>query len=287
MQEEKRELFRIGEVARLFGLSVGTLRHYEKIGLLPPEFVDPQTGYRYYSTRQFESLNTIRYLRALDMPLEEIVGFLRDRDVEKMTGLLLRQKEIVQRKRHALDIISRKIDRRLQQIQDARRSVLDQIRLLKIPGHRVAWIRNEVTPSTYLDLETSIRQLETGQESAMVFLGKVGVGITRESLERKAFARYELVFLLLEEEDDFSGPCEYLSDTLCAVVRFCGEHRDAAAYYHRLDAFLERHGLAIAGFSREITMIDYGLTGNREEFVTEIQIPVQPLSGAEGRKNAE
>ena len=66
------QLFSIGDVSKLFHLSVSSLRHYEALGLLTPERVDPNTGYRSYSIRQFEVLNTIRYLRALDMPLSEI-----------------------------------------------------------------------------------------------------------------------------------------------------------------------------------------------------------------------
>ena len=77
----ERELFQIGEVARMYHLSVGTLRHYERIGLLAPERTDPATGYRYYSARQLEQLTSIRYLRALDMPLEEITAYMNDRDV--------------------------------------------------------------------------------------------------------------------------------------------------------------------------------------------------------------
>ncbi len=46
--------------------------------------------------------------------------------------------------------------------------------------------------------------------------------------------------------------------------------------YARLLAYTEAHGLAPAGFSREITMIDYGLTNDPEKFVTEITIPVRP-----------
>lgn len=57
-----QELFSIGDVAQLFRLSVSSLRHYETIGLLTPEYTDPATGYRYYGPRQFEVLNTIRYL---------------------------------------------------------------------------------------------------------------------------------------------------------------------------------------------------------------------------------
>lgn len=52
----EQELFRIGEVAKMYHMSVGTLRHYEQMGLLQPEYTDPATGYRYYSVRQFEQL---------------------------------------------------------------------------------------------------------------------------------------------------------------------------------------------------------------------------------------
>lgn len=51
-----QELFRIGEVAKMCHMSVGTLRYYEQMGLLQPEYTDPATGYRYYSVRQFEQL---------------------------------------------------------------------------------------------------------------------------------------------------------------------------------------------------------------------------------------
>ena len=74
------KLFSIGEMARLFHLSVSSIRHYEALGLITPEYVDPETGYRYFSARQFEPFNTIRYLRALDMPLDEIEDFLHNRE---------------------------------------------------------------------------------------------------------------------------------------------------------------------------------------------------------------
>ena len=45
--------------------------------------------------------------------------------------------------------------------------------------------------------------------------------------------------------------------------------------YARLLAYTKAHGL-VAGFSREITLIDYGLTSDPEKFVTEITIPVRP-----------
>lgn len=47
---DKKNLFGIGEVAKMFHLSVSSLRHYENIGLLKPEYIAPGSGYRYYGT---------------------------------------------------------------------------------------------------------------------------------------------------------------------------------------------------------------------------------------------
>lgn len=47
------------------------------------------------------------------------------------------------------------------------------------------------------------------------------------------------------------------------------------AQYRRLLTRIAQEGMQIAGFSREITLIDYGITNDPEKFVTEICIPVR------------
>lgn len=270
---EKSGLFPIGEIATLFHLSVGTLRHYEKLGLLQPEYIDPDSGYRYYSTRQFESLNTIRYLRVLDTPLEQIADFLKKRDVEHIQKLLRQQKETIIQKRRELEIIEHKIDNRLQQIEDAVTSELDTIRFVSYPARRITWIRNPLFIRSHLDLEVPIRQLEGKQKDATVFLGKIGVGILQEHLIAGEFQKYDMVFMLLDLEDEFEGNVEEIPAETCATLRFRGSHADAPAQYQKLAAFIAEHKLRVAGFSKEITMIDYGITNDMDKFVTEIQIP--------------
>ena len=113
------KLFQIGEMARLFHLSISSIRHYEALGLVTPERIASDTGYRYYSVRQFEAFNTIRYLRTLDMPLPEIADFLRNRDVNKIEEKLQAQKAAVTETQRELVRIERKIDARLRQLQEA------------------------------------------------------------------------------------------------------------------------------------------------------------------------
>lgn len=274
---ENKRLFQIGDVAKMFHLSVGSLRHYEKIGLLQPEYIDNETGYRYYSTRQFECLNTIRYLRVLDMPLDKIADFLKNRDINIIQEMLWQQKEAVVRKQNELKIIEKKIDNRLQQIQDALSSELDTVRIIQVGPRRIAWIGNNLSIKSYLDLETSIRQLDQHQKDAVIFLGKVGVGITKERLLSEQYNIYDMVFVLLDLEDTYGGSVDELPEETCVALRFCGSHKDSPAYYKKLADFISAHKLCIAGFSKEITMIDYAITNDTSRFVTEIQIPIKPI----------
>ncbi|MGZ4132753.1 MAG: MerR family transcriptional regulator [Actinomycetota bacterium] len=67
------DLMPIGRFARLTGLTVKALRHYDAQGLLHPSTVDPGSGYRLYGTDQLETGRLIRRLRDLDVPLD-VVG---------------------------------------------------------------------------------------------------------------------------------------------------------------------------------------------------------------------
>ena len=48
---DKTNLFSIGNIAKLFSLSVGSLRHYENLGILKPEYIDEKTGQRLIAER--------------------------------------------------------------------------------------------------------------------------------------------------------------------------------------------------------------------------------------------
>lgn len=270
-----QKLFSIGNVAKMFHLSVSTLRHYEHIGILKPEYVDEVTGYRYYSTNQFEVLNTIRYLRALDMPLGEIAKFLQNREIQTIEEKLKLQKEEVVRKRKELERIEKKIDRRLWMLQDAQNCKLDEIELVKMPPGRLVWLEESLKIQGTLDMEESIRRLEESGEEGVVFLGKVGLSISPEHLEKCEFEQYDSVFLLLDQEDIFEGNILQMPESLCVRIRFCGSHKESFKHYKKLIKYIRNNKMSIDGFSREITLIDYGITNDTDKFVTEISIPIR------------
>jgi DNA-binding transcriptional MerR regulator len=78
----------IGDFSRATYLSVKTLRHYHRVGLLEPADVDPGTGYRRYTTDQIPTAQVIRRFRDLDMPLEQIGAVLRAPDLRTRNELI-------------------------------------------------------------------------------------------------------------------------------------------------------------------------------------------------------
>jgi len=72
MESLDTALMPIGRFARLTGLTVKALRHYDELGLLQPAAVDPATGYRSYSSAQLGRAEAIRLLRRLEVPLDDV-----------------------------------------------------------------------------------------------------------------------------------------------------------------------------------------------------------------------
>ena len=72
MEERQENLYSIGEAAEILGISVQTLRYYDKIKLLEPAYINPNTGYRYYSYIQLSLIDRIRYLQNFGLSLKDI-----------------------------------------------------------------------------------------------------------------------------------------------------------------------------------------------------------------------
>ena len=65
-------MMHISKFAEFCGTTVKTLRHYDRIGVLSPDYVSPQNGYRYYHWSTAERYFQIRSLQEAGMTLREI-----------------------------------------------------------------------------------------------------------------------------------------------------------------------------------------------------------------------
>jgi DNA-binding transcriptional MerR regulator len=117
-------VIRIGDFARLAGVSIETLRHYDELGVLRPARVDGFTGYRYYAAEQLARLNRIVALKDLGFSLKQIEEVLDGITLERLSGML--------------DLARVQAERRLEE---------DQIRLARIASRLRQLELEEVMPN--------------------------------------------------------------------------------------------------------------------------------------------
>jgi len=83
-----KDLYSIGEVSKIMGISIQTLRYYSAIELLKPKYTNPTTRYRYYSADQLHFIDRIKYLQKFGMSLNEIRDILVNDDIPKLVDYL-------------------------------------------------------------------------------------------------------------------------------------------------------------------------------------------------------
>ena len=101
----------IGRFARLAGLTVPQLRHYDRRGLLVPVARDRRSGYRYYTEAQAAAARAIALLRSIDVPLADIQELLAAPEPERVRRVFAEHRRRVERRlaeaRTALESIDR------------------------------------------------------------------------------------------------------------------------------------------------------------------------------------
>ncbi len=100
----------IKKFAELTGVSVRTLHYYDEIGLLKPDKVDEQSGYRFYGDKAFARMQEILFYRELDFSLRDIADILSSPNYDK-TEALRGQKRLLTLKKERLEGIIEAIER--------------------------------------------------------------------------------------------------------------------------------------------------------------------------------
>ncbi len=97
------------EFAERAGVTVRTLHHYDRLGLLKPSRYT-EAGYRLYGEQDFARLQQIVTLKFIGLPLKRIKELLGNREVD-LRGTLRLQRAIVEEKRRHLEKVMQAIER--------------------------------------------------------------------------------------------------------------------------------------------------------------------------------
>ncbi|MCY6485509.1 MerR family transcriptional regulator [Clostridium aestuarii] len=267
--------FSIGEMSKLHNIPIKTLRYYDEIGLFKPIEVNKDNGYRYYSTEQFEQLNTINYLKFLGIPLKEIKNYLEIRNIDYFLELLNREKRITENRINQLTLIKNRFENRIKEIEESRKiRELEVVQIKRVKERKILSLKGKI--NTELELEIYLRKLENmANITSTIIIGRVGLTVSIDNIRKHKFYEYNSIFILLEEESNNElvktlEQCEY------ACIYYRGyDHKESAKYYEIILNYLEKNNYEIIGDAIERVIINQYISKNKEDYLTEIEIPVK------------
>jgi DNA-binding transcriptional MerR regulator len=268
-------MLKIGEFARLGRVSPRMLRHYDQLGLLRPERVDGETGYRSYDVRQLSRLHRLLALRDLGFTLEQISGLLdRELPAEQLRGMLLLRRAQLE---HAVADEQRRLRRveaHLRALEGSSTMKSQDVVIKQTPPTRVAEatavaagldpehigpLFAELAPKLIGHLEEAGAQPGTliGYYDEPDDDGSVGVHVAFEIGDQAVSASdgIEIVDLPIIE---------------VASVVHRGSMDNVGSVYEALIAWVEDSGYELAGYSREL----YHEMDANGPSVTELQMPI-------------
>lgn len=272
------ELLPIGRFARLTGLTVRAVRHYGELGLLEPAYVDPETGYRYFSIDQVDAAAAIRRLRFLELALDEVREVVAADDPALTRSRLLQHRTKLAEKaattEQILAVLQRIIDGEEELVRKPD-DIRTEIEIKDVPEQPVLCIRDrapserlkEIIPAAFEEIATYLhaRGLEP-----------IGPPITicPYADEQGSVA----VENTLPVASAVPGAGRIEAATLPARTVLAYRHRGDYAELHRsyraLEALVEEAGLSKVGEPREVYWTDPNELPV-EEWVTEIQFPIE------------
>lgn len=286
---EKHKRYTIGEMSKITGLSITTLRFYDKKGLFQPELRDSFTNYRYYSDKQILIGVLIYEYRAVGYSVEAMKSVLLDLNIEsmltaqvKLLRVLEEEIKFKQKQIHRIKNICRQTVDAIQQIQPDL-SLNDQIVFSTYPARSIAFNRMQsefVTDGLWWDRYLDLLQIRD-QENLTV-CGPLTAIFHAPYTERFSLTAGDLeLFFPIREERVDSANVRHCEEVLTASLVFQGNYGSLFTAYTNLLDEISLNNYRVCGPPMEEYLIELVQTRNPEEYITRVHLPVEKIVSKE------
>ena len=268
----------ITELAKLRQVTSETLRYYDRIGLITPDYVDPQTRYRYYSIRQYEKLGTIKELRQLGMSIHDITDYFSGRNLRKSHQLLLHQLELLEEEIRKQQLLSEILRRKLHFLSEITPPPpVDKVLCRAFPQRYMITFGEPAGGS--LEHAFAFTRLERYLDEVAPILASDRIGVYADwHLLEPSDDYIPAVPMIFVERDAIESEHKRTippGDYLCMNYRR-GELERYHPSFARLHTYMAEHGWVLNGMIFQFYKIDVTLTSDPDETLMEIQVPVRP-----------
>lgn len=269
----------IGEFSKICEVSTKTLRYYDEIGLINPDEINPENGYRYYSIRQLKKLLLINRLKSYHFSLEEIKAILEleeEQSEERLCSSLNRKKRELQEELNALEYTLQQLSLDIVNVEKGIpiMSYMDniEVQLVETEPLNILYMRQMMSSDDYaVGYGKCFSRLH--ERIAIEKLTLLGTPMTIYHSPEYNPAGNDTEFAIPIVET-VKGTRDF-SEGLCAKSVLKGSYSELTSVYAKLREWVENEGYELVKSPYEVYVTAPDQAAVPEDIVTEVYFPVK------------
>ncbi|WP_024613136.1 MerR family transcriptional regulator [Clostridium sp. Ade.TY] len=276
MDFKRENYLTISEFGKLCGVERKTLIFYDKEGVFSPIYRD-EKGYRYYSIKQYDTLNIILDLRNVGVSLSFIKKYLNNRSPKQCISLLEEENINIKKQIKRLNYISKVIEKKIEITREGIKEIENNdVYIEEVDDEYLAYKElNEAfdeknSNKIFLDF------INYCLENDINYGYSIGAIINIENIKNEKFSSLNKLFVRVSEKKAKSLEDYILkSKGIYASINHKGNYKDTYKSYNILLKYLNKNGYEILGDSYEYGLLDYLSSKDEDGYLTRISIKVK------------
>lgn len=273
-------MFRIGEFAILTSISIYMLRNYDKIGLLSPDHIDDQTGYRYYSENQLIRANRIQSLKAMGLSLKDIAQIL-DADSFGESCRILLESRIDEKKEEIIQLNNeiRQLELSIEKLRKNEDYICD-VAVKMFPARDVISYRSKIHEFSEEGRLWEHLSAVCHEHNVRCVTNGFSAAIQYDRNTEKHIYDVEVMFEVEKSKKNIEDTVFYrFPECEAAVIAFKGQYYEIGNINYHLGKWILQNNYEISGNPFTIYYISPGNSSDTADFLTEMCFPVKKKKG--------
>jgi Predicted transcriptional regulators len=272
MSQYYQTYYTTGEFAKLCHTTKETLFHYDKIGILIPQYIK-ENGYRYYSSRQYFEFDLIKVLQKTKMSLKDIKKFMEERNNQKFIELLEQKYNDLEKEKQKINDMQYRLSQAKEMTEYG----------MKKP-HNIPFIENcqeehlftiklpDISMTDHDMVKYTSQHLHTCQKLHLTEELPMGTIIEKKGLLLRKY-KEKLYYTKISH---FIDNPHYLlkKEGTYVTILHQGFYDTIEQSYHKLLDFIHENQYEICGDAYEYEIQNYFTSLNLKEYLISISIPI-------------
>lgn len=255
---KNKNLFTIGEIAKLIGITRKIILNYEAKGLIKPDVKDGQAGNRYYTIDTFTQIRTIRVFQTLGLSLDEIRDYFND--TADLQTLIKR-----------LEIMRDELNLNIERLYERAKKTSNNITEISVDAQTVFC-------RTYHSLTVSEKSTVL-RETALEAMQLYGTDTTK----RMYFTEYmlenpeEVTYGIAVPPESEGAHIVHIPGFRAVAVFYHGAYTELPTVREDLIAYAKEKGMEISGKCRHVYVEGPPQHKDVKKFITQVLLPIEEM----------